>query len=164
MPLFSHLYLKSMTAEQLVRLADHRHQCPQVGKRLVGTRPKSTTAEAGWQQFVQAFGTDENDDSTSFDGTIPQALDDDEWRTDPERSLRLRKGKRCCYDVASRKRQSGRKGQNVSTWRRCRENRPRRKEIQTANRIMKNRAKSPLEAFQDLYWALLNSNEFIMNH
>ena len=40
---------------------------------------------------------------------------------------------------------------------------PSAKEIQTANRIMKS-AKSPLEAFQDLYWALLNSNEFIMNH
>jgi len=24
-------------------------------------------------------------------------------------------------------------------------------------------AKTPLEAYQDLYWALLNSNEFIFN-
>jgi len=29
--------------------------------------------------------------------------------------------------------------------------------------VMKN-ARSPLEAFQDLYWALLNSNEFILIH
>jgi len=40
---------------------------------------------------------------------------------------------------------------------------PSAREIKTADRILQG-ASSPLEAFQDLYWALLNSNEFIMNH
>jgi hypothetical protein len=40
---------------------------------------------------------------------------------------------------------------------------PSPREIKTAERVMHN-ATSPLEAFQDLYWALLNSNEFIINH
>jgi hypothetical protein len=40
---------------------------------------------------------------------------------------------------------------------------PSAKEIKTASQILK-RAKSPLEAYQDLYWALLNSNEFILVH
>jgi hypothetical protein len=40
---------------------------------------------------------------------------------------------------------------------------PSSREIKVAQRILQG-ASSPLEAFQDLYWALLNSNEFIMNH
>ncbi|HEY2252103.1 MAG TPA: hypothetical protein VGH74_13615, partial [Planctomycetaceae bacterium] len=40
---------------------------------------------------------------------------------------------------------------------------PSTREIKTADRILKGAA-SPLEAYQDLYWALMNSNEFILNH
>src|SRR5262249_28767444 len=71
-PLFSRVYVKSMTAEQLY------------DSMLVATRaddtPRATRVDLDrqrhdWiQQFVVPFETEENNESTTFDGTIPQAL------------------------------------------------------------------------------------------
>ena len=157
MPLFSHLYLKSMTAEQLydsLIVATNAH------KSGSGSWDQAESRRQRWmQQFVQAFGTDENDESTSFDGTIPQAL----MMMNGEliqSALACEKGS-LLHDVVHEKGNPAEKVKQLylATLARV----PSAKEIQTANRIMKS-AKSPLEAFQDLYWALLNSNEFIMNH
>ena len=43
---------------------------------------------------------------------------------------------------------------------------PTRTEISTAQRMVKNYrgANAKALAYQDLFWALLNSNEFIFNH
>ena len=39
------------------------------------------------------------------------------------------------------------------------------REIQDGSSVlMKDRVETPLEAIQDLCWALLNTNEFILNH
>src|SRR5260370_25043692 len=44
-------------------------------KSGTGSWEKAEDTRQKWlQQFVQAFGTDENDEATSFDGTIPPAL------------------------------------------------------------------------------------------
>jgi len=157
MPLFSHLYLKSMSAEQLydsLIVATNAHKSGSGSwEKAEGTRQK-------WmQQFVRAFGTDENDESTTFDGTIPQAL----MMMNGEliqSALSDAKGT-LLYDVLNDKGSPVDKVKRLymATLSRA----PSSHEVQTANRIMKN-ATSSLEAFQDLYWALLNSNEFIINH
>lgn len=156
MPLFSHLYLKSMTAEQLydsLIVATNAH-------KTGGNWEQAEARRQTWmQQFVQAFGTDENDETTSFDGTIPQAL----MMMNGEliqNALSGAKGS-VLHDVMHEKGNPAEKVKllYLATLSRV----PSSKEIQTANRIMKA-AKSPAEAYQDLYWALLNSNEFIMNH
>ena len=111
------------------------------------------------QQFVQAFGTDENDEATTFDGTIPQAL----MMMNGEliqSALSDAKGT-LLYDVLNDKGNPAEKVKRLYLATLSRS--PSSREIQTANRVMKN-ASNSLEAFQDLYWALLNSNEFIINH
>ena len=157
MPLFSHLYLKSMTAEQLydsLIVATNAH------KSGTGSWEKAEETRQRWmQQFIQTFGTDENDESTTFDGTIPQALmmmNGELMRN----ALNDAKGT-LLYDVLNDKGGPTEKIKHLYQATLSRTPSPR--EIKTAERVMQHAA-TPLEAFQDLYWALLNSNEFIMNH
>jgi hypothetical protein len=156
-PLFSHLYLKSMTAEQLydsLIVATNAH------KSGTGSWEKAEETRQRWmQQFIQTFGTDENDESTSFDGTIPQALmmmNGDLIRN----ALSDAKGT-LLYDVLNDK--GGPTEKIKQLYQATLSRAPSPREIKTAERVMQH-ATTPLEAFQDLYWALLNSNEFIMNH
>jgi hypothetical protein len=157
MPLFSHMYLKSLSAEQLydsLIVATNAH------KSGSGTWEKAEGTRQKWmQQFIQAFGTDENDEATSFDGTIPQAL----MMMNGEliqNALSDAKGT-LLSDVLKEKGPPPEKVKRLYLATLSRPPSPR--EIKTAERVMHN-ASNPLEAFQDLYWALLNSNEFIINH
>ncbi len=156
-PLFSHMYLKSMSAEQLydsLIVATNAH------KSGSGSWEKAEATRQKWmQQFVKAFGTDENDESTTFDGTIPQAL----MMMNGEliqNALSDAKGT-LLYDVVNDKGGPLEKVKRLylATLSRA----PSKREVMKAEQIMQH-ATSPLEAFQDLYWALLNSNEFIINH
>jgi len=156
-PLFSRMYLKSMSAEQLydsLIIATNAH------KSGSGSWEQAEERRQKWmQQFVQAFGTDENDEATSFDGTIPQALmmmNGELMQT----ALSDAKGT-LLYDVLNSHGSPPEKVKllYLATLSRA----PSGREIRTANEVMHN-ATSPVEAFQDLYWALLNSNEFIINH
>ena len=70
-PRFSHFYVRQMTAEQLYRSlliasqADKTH----------GSFDQQQDAQREWlRQFTIAFGTDEGDETTTFDGTITQTL------------------------------------------------------------------------------------------
>ena len=71
-PLFSHMYVKGMEAEQLydsLIVATGAHKAGGSGWE------ESERQRQTWlRQFVIAFGTDENDEATTFNGTIPQAL------------------------------------------------------------------------------------------
>jgi hypothetical protein len=156
-PVFSHVYLKSMTAEQLydsLIVATNAH------KSGSGSWEKAEGTRQRWmQQFVQTFGTDENDESTSFDGTIPQALMMMNGEL-VQNALSDAKGT-LLYDVLNEKGNPTEKVKHLylATLARA----PSPGEIKKANSILKG-ASSPVEAFQDLYWALMNSNEFILNH
>jgi hypothetical protein len=157
MPLFSRLYLKSMSAEQLfdsLIIATNAH------KSGSGAWEQAESRRQDWmQQFVQTFGTDENDEATTFDGTIPQALMLMNGEL-VQNALSGAKGS-ILNQVGNEKVNPADKVKMLylATLSRI----PSPREIQVANKIMKG-AKSPGEAFQDLFWALLNSNEFIMNH
>jgi hypothetical protein len=69
-PMFSRLYLRQMDPEQLYE------------SLLVATKADNTysrkdsagTKERWLRQFSTAFGTDDNEESTTFNGSIPQAL------------------------------------------------------------------------------------------
>jgi hypothetical protein len=155
--IFSRMYLKSMSAEQLY---DSLIVATGAHKSGSGSWEKAETTRQRWmQQFVQAFGTDENDESTTFDGTIPQALMMMNGEL-MQNALSDAKGT-LLYDVLNDKSKPTEKVKQLylATLSRA----PSAREIKTADKILAGAA-TPLEAYQDLYWALLNSNEFIMNH
>ena len=157
LPLFSHMYVKSMEAEQLY-------------DSLIVATSAHKSGRANWEQaerqrqqwmgqFIIAFGTDEGDEATTFNGTIPQALMmmngelvNNAVSADKGSSLR---------DALENSDPDATKIRNLylATLSRY----PSSRESTMAMRLVRgNRDK--LAAYQDLFWALLNSNEFIFVH
>lgn len=159
LPLFSHLYVKSMEAEQLydsLIVATNAHQ-----SGGAGWEAQEAQRRRWMQQFVVAFDTDENDEATTFNGTIPQALMmmnseliDKAVSAEPGSFL---------YQLLGSSGSDTEKIQDLYVAALSR--RASRGEISKAQKLI--RAYPPnarLAAFQDLFWALLNSNEFIFVH
>jgi hypothetical protein len=111
-------------------------------------------------QFVIAFGTDEGDDTTTFNGTIPQVLmlfngDLVKAATGLDRGSFL-------DQVATANRKNADKINTLYLAALAR--RPSPSEVRLANNLLMARQGQAGEALQDIWWALLNSNEFILNH
>jgi len=155
--LFSHLYVKSMEAEQLY-------------DSLIIATNAQTAGRADWKdaekqrlrwmrQFIIAFGTDENDEATTFNGSIPQALmimNGDLVATaisgEPGTIL---------AEVLKSKSSDSQKVEKLYLTTLGRS--PSREERTMSKKLIRANS-DPLIAYQDLLWALLNSNEFIFNH
>ena len=151
-PYFSRFYVRQMEPEQLY------------DSLMVATntnRAKNIDRQDRWlSQFVIAFGTDEGDSSTTFNGTIPQilmlfngdlvqeatSLDQDGFLDQVMVSNRKNQDKINALYVAA-----------VSRW-------PSSIELRYANQLLLARQGQVKEALQDIWWSLLNSNEFILNH
>ena len=70
MPKFSRFYLRQMSAEQL-----YQSLLTATNASGAGSYEEQEQQRRRWlQQFVVAFGTDEGDEATTFNGSIPQAL------------------------------------------------------------------------------------------
>jgi len=151
-PHFSRFYVRQMQPEQLYE------------SLLVATKADRSEA-AGRQdrwlsQFVIAFGTDEGDSSTTFNGTIPQILmmfngdliqaatsfNQDGFLDQIVLANRTNRDKINALYVAA-----------LARW-------PSSSELRYANHLLLARKGQVKEALQDVWWALLNSNEFILNH
>jgi hypothetical protein len=71
-PLFSRFYLRQMSAEQLYESLITAINADQTTQ---GSPEEKERRKADWlSQFTIAFGTDEGDEATTFNGTIPQTL------------------------------------------------------------------------------------------
>ena len=156
-PLFSHLYMKSMTAEQLydsLIIATAAHKSGR------SSWEQAEKQRQQWlSQFFTAFGTDENDESTSFDGTIPQALM--LMNGDLIKNAISNSSGSLLHTIITERGPEAGKVRKLYLATLCRA--PSRREVTNAQKVLKG-AKDNTEAFQDLFWALLNSNEFIFNH
>jgi len=158
-PLFSHMYVKTMQAEQLfdsLLLATNAHRSG------AGNYDRAEQQRERWlQDFLRIFGGNEEDEPTLFSGSIPQALlmmngdlvqkaistengsylnavlTDSRLKSDPARI-------RALFVSAL--------GRNPTPY-----------ELSQLPKMMV-KSGTPVAAYQDLYWALLNSNEFIVNH
>ena len=112
------------------------------------------------QQFVVAFDNDENDEATTFNGTIPQAL----MMMNSELINKAVSAERGSFlnDTLSARGSETEKLNDLYLAALTR--RPSRNEARAAQTVMKAYRGNKIAAYQDLFWALLNSNEFIFNH
>ncbi len=187
-PLFSRMYLKSFTAEQLYDSLIIATQAHQVNRNSEAAENQRQT----WlRQFVQTFGTDENDESTTFNGTIPQALvmmngglidsaisggqggflqrvldsrngDLREEKDSRKRPRRLT-ARAAANLAANRRRGIPQKIEALFLVALCR--RPTESELEAFNQVFQESGQTdPIVGLQDVFWAILNSNEFIINH
>jgi hypothetical protein len=155
--LFSHLYVKSMSAEQLydsLIIATDAHKSGR------SSWEQSEKQRQEWmQQFVLAFGTDENDESTTFNGTIPQAL----MMMNGDLVQNAISEKKGSYLNSVLTDNGNERSKVRHLYMSALSRAPNAKEVQNAAKLIGS-SKNPLEGYQDLFWALLNSNEFIFIH
>ena len=157
--LFSHMNLKPMTPEQLfdsliVATAAHK---------AGGGEDQSKRRDAWLGQFVTVFANDEGEESLNFQGTIPQALmmmngelmekavggRSGSFLADLLERSRLQKGSVEAYVV-----------NNIYLAALSRFPTPREA---TAARAFLTNNPDTIYVMEDMFWALLNSNEFVLN-
>lgn len=160
MPLFSHLYLKSMQAEQLydsLIVASNAHQSGRGGWSA-----QEEQRQKWMQQFIVAFENDENDESTTFNGTIPQALMMMNSEL-IEKACSIERGS-FLFESMSKPGTEPQKIQELYLAALSRH--PTRSELSKVSKMLSDSKYrgQPLNAYQDLFWALLNSNEFVFIH
>ena len=152
-PQFSHFYLRQMSAEQLYQ------SLVNVGGQARGSLEQQQVERDRWLgQFVVAFGTDEGDEATTFNGSIPQALmmfngdlvkratatDAGSWLGNLAKSnAKLPEMVNVIFAAGMARK-------------------PKPEEMKIASQLIAARKGKTDEALQDLWWAVLNSNEFIM--
>jgi hypothetical protein len=157
-PLYSRFYVRQMRAEELYESLLVATQA----EVAVGNYEQQEQRKNRWlQQFAQAFGTDEGDETTSFAGTIPQVLmmfngDLIRQATGDATGSFL---DRLINDGALDNRQKIHRLFLAGLGRRARST-----ELKMAGQLYSARGENVRETFQDLWWAILNSNEFIFNH
>ena len=155
-PKFSRFYLRQMSAEQL-----YQSLVTATKVRSKGSYEAQEQERRKWlQQFVVAFGTDEGDEATTFNGSIPQALmlfNGELTKRATETSAgtfidRVYKSGKSPVDRVNKLFIAGLA------------RRPSSKEASIARKLLMARRGNEKEMMQDLWWAILNSNEFIMQH
>lgn len=157
-PLFSHVYLKSMQAEQMydsLIVASNAHKSGQGGWSA-----QEEQRRRWMQQFVVAFENDENDESTTFNGTIPQALMmmNSELM---EKACSVERGS-FLFETMSSPGAEAQKIQDLYVAALTRK--PTKVEIGRVQKMLGHYGSEKLSGYQDLFWALLNSNEFVFVH
>lgn len=154
-PQFSHFYLRQMTAEQLYQ------SLITVGGQARGSLEQQQAERDRWlSQFVVAFGTDEGDEATTFNGSIPQALMMFNGEL-VKRAIEIAPGSMLNNLAAS----SSKYPEKVnSLFILGLSRRATGKELEVAAQLLQARDGKASEALQDLWWAILNSNEFILIH
>lgn len=156
-PKFTHFYLRQMRAEELYEsllVATEAHKTSK-------SYEEQEKLKREWlSQFVVAFGTDEGDEATTFNGTIPQALmmfngDLIKQATAIDKSSFLARIAASNMSPAAKIDYLFMAGLS---------RKPNAAELGIANKLLAARKGDSAAALQDVWWAVLNSNEFIMNH
>jgi hypothetical protein len=156
-PLFSHMYVKTMTMEQLydsLLIATGADQAGAAGYEEAQRRRERLMAD-----FLGIFGGNDNDEPTLFSGSIPQALlmmngelVQEAVSAKPGSYLNtvLSASGGASDTVIMNRLYGAALGRNATAG-----------EIRDLKKFMQG---DKLAFYQDLYWSLLNSNEFIVNH
>ena len=155
-PKFSHFYTRQMTAEQLFQSLAIASQANRKGN----LEEQQKKREDWMRQFVVAFGTDEGDEATSFNGSIPQTLM--MFNGDLIRVAISTEAGSWLHAMVQNKSTNAEKIQYLYMAGLGRRARP--EEINVAQQLLIARKNDVGGMLQDLWWAILNSNEFIFNH
>jgi len=155
-PKFTHFYLRQMQAEELYESLLTATEADQAARGEEAAKKKDV-----WlSQFVIAFGTDEGDDATTFNGSIPQVLM--MFNGDMIKDA-TNIGKGGFLDrVAAGPMSNAAKIETLYLAALARK--PSSSELAVANRMVAARKGDVIGAMQDVWWAVLNSNEFIIKH
>jgi hypothetical protein len=158
--LFAQMQLKPMGPEQLF---DSLLTATGALKSQSGEE-RDRKREAWMRQFIFTFANDETEESSTFQGTIPQALMmmNGEIMTE---ALSCKPGSFLATVVESASRQGRSPAAYMvdSLYIAALSRHPSAKELAAAGRYLEEFPDS-VQVLQDLFWALLNSNEFILNH
>lgn len=158
-PLFSRVYVKGMTAEQLY---DSMLLATGADKTPLATGDHDRRRHEWLQQFVHAFQTDENDESITFESSITQAL----LMMNSEltqQALSMDRGTFLEKLISSRDSEAEKiRRLCLATLTRY----PTPKEQQALRRLVHEGTTSRVNpaGWQDALWAYLNSSEFVLVH
>ena len=167
-PLFSRVYVKQMTVEQLF---DSLLVATQAHEVFGSTWDAVAERRQQWlQQFVMAWNTDENDEANLFDCTIPQAL---MMMNGELIDLALESDRGTLLSKVARS--SASEKDKIETIALAALSRlPSRQESAAVRKLIRDSVSTsarPVDqqlamrsGLQDLFWACLNSNEFILIH
>lgn len=172
-PKFSHFYLRQMQAEELYQSLLTATRADQLALPVA---EQEKLREDWMRQFVVAFGNDEGEEATTFNGTIPQAL----MLMNGElikKSIDIKEGS-YLGKLAASNIKPAEKVQYL--FEAAISRRPTQNELTVANQLLmremersyskgKGKPAEPptnaaAHALQDIFWAVLNSNEFILQH
>ncbi|MDZ4656778.1 MAG: DUF1549 domain-containing protein [Bythopirellula sp.] len=156
-PQFSRFYVRQMLPEQLFE------------SLLVATAADATVAKAEradlkdrWlRQFDTSFGTDDNAEATTFNGSIPQVLT--LMNGDLIRRACSTNSGSFLARIANDKSLSNREKINY-LYRAALGRQPTKPEANLCNELLAARNDDVVGTLEDVWWAVLNSNEFILVH
>lgn len=158
--LFSHMTLKPMTPEQLFDSLLTATSAHKAG----GDNQSGNTRDAWLRQFIFAFANDEGDEGTSFQGTIPQAL----MMMNGDLMEKATGGKPGSFlaDLLTDAQRQSRVAPVAymvnNLYLAALGRYPSKGELSQASAYL-NSNPDTIHVLQDLFWALLNSNEFVLN-
>jgi hypothetical protein len=155
-PRFTHFYLRQMQPEQL-----YESLLVSVESAATrGTYAEQEQRKSRWlQQFNRAFGTDEGGESTDFNGTIPQILM--MFNGEMIREATRASGGGLIEQLAA---SPGNVTDKINAmFEAGLSRRPTRGESKMAMQLIRAQS-DPAEGLRDLWWVILNTNEFIFNH
>ena len=155
-PKFSHFYTRQMNAEQLFQSLAVATQANRKGN----LEEQQKKREDWMRQFVVAFGTDEGDETTTFNGSIPQSLM--LFNGDLIREAISTEAGSWLHGMVRNKGSVADKIQYLYIAGLGRRARP--EEVNVAQQLLVARKSDVGGMLQDMWWAILNSNEFIFNH
>jgi hypothetical protein len=155
-PKFTHFYLRQMRAEDLYESLLTATEADEAR----GGEEAAKKKDEWLSQFIIAFGTDEGDDSTTFNGSIPQVLM--MFNGDLIKQA-TNTGKGGFLDRVAKSDMTN-AAKITTLYQSALARSPSAKEISAANDMLVARKGDAIGALQDIWWAILNSNEFIINH
>ncbi len=156
-PLFSRYYTRQMSAEEIY---DSLALLAANGDRSSDVFAQLQAGRTAWlSQFTFDMQTDEGDETTTFNGTIPQSL---AMMNGEIVQATMDSPHGFLSTVARSNLKPNEKLDRIFLATVARKPLPR--EVDAANRLLVTHQGDLHAALQDLWWALLNSNEFILDH